>query len=172
MEKKKRWILTFLLIFGTIAILGLTTSAFMFRGWSDLTTVTQDEADRKFLATKSRIGGRPSLIHIGDGRVQMRQELLGPQPSEIRSLSVLVWEKSKSKLLRTDFPFWFVRLKMNDTVNLGTITSALVKDWDNLNLKISVEELERFGPGVVLDHRMKNESRILLWTEAPETPAP
>ncbi|MEE8586279.1 MAG: hypothetical protein V3T83_15650 [Acidobacteriota bacterium] len=67
-------------------------------------------------------------------------------------------------------PFWFVRLKMTESLNLGTITSALAGDWGNLDLKVSVEELERRGAGVVLNHRLEDGTRILLWTEAAAEP--
>ena len=55
-----------------------------------------------------------------------------------------------------------------DSLNLGTITSALTRDWENLDLKVSVEELERLGQGLVLDHRLENGARILLWNETEE----
>ena len=51
-------------------------------------------------------------------------------------------------------------------VNLGTLISVLSSDWDNLDLRVSVDDLERRGPGLVLDHQGADGARIVLWTVA------
>jgi hypothetical protein len=63
------------------------------------------------------------------------------------------------------FPFWFVRVKMSATFNLGTLTSALARDWGHLDLRVSVQDLEKRGPGIILDHRLPDGKRLLLWSE-------
>jgi hypothetical protein len=86
---------------------------------------------------------------------------------ELQTLHLLAWDPRQDKLLQVAFPFWFVRVKMNDTINLGTMATALSGDWDNLELKVSVAELCRRGAGVVLDHTRQDGLRLLLWSEAP-----
>ena len=88
-----------------------------------------------------------------------------PKPVALCTLHLLAWEPKGSRLLRMSFPFWFVRIKMSETFNLGTLTSALASDWEHLDLKVTEHDLQKRGPGIVLDHQRPDGARILLWTE-------
>jgi len=68
-------------------------------------------------------------------------------------------------MVRVGFPYWFVRMKMTDSLNLGTLTSVLARDWEHLDLSVSERDLERRGPGLVLDQQTERGARIVLWTE-------
>jgi hypothetical protein len=89
----------------------------------------------------------------------------GPRPVEIRALGLLAWDPEAGRTVRIRFPFWFVRAKMTESLNLGTLASALARDWRSLDLRVSEDDLERLGPGLVLDERNDSGARILLWTE-------
>jgi hypothetical protein len=60
---------------------------------------------------------------------------------------------------------WFVRVKMSGGLDLGTLTSLLAGDWQHLDVSVSLRDLERRGPGLVLDHARADGARIVLWTE-------
>ncbi len=79
---------------------------------------------------------------------------------------MLAWTPAEEKILRWTYPRWFVRLKTSSSVNLGTMIAALKKDWDHLDLSVSYADLQRRGPALLLDHRLANGARIMLWTSA------
>jgi hypothetical protein len=97
--------------------------------------------------------------------VQVHRELESPSPVPLRTLHLVAWDPGHERLLRIDFPFWFVRLKMSRVLNLGTFTSALAHDWQSLDLKVAEEDLERRGPGLILDITSPDGALLLLWTE-------
>ena len=114
----------------------------------------------------TRAGGGVPYIEISDtGSVLVHRELEHHDPVALHTLHMLAWEPEGKRLLRVAFPYWFVRVKMSETFNLGTLTSALARDWEHLDLRVSEQDLERRGPGIVLDNRLPDGKRLLLWTE-------
>jgi len=153
------------------ALLGMGGFALLFSSWSDLIETIPQEAAEAFATAIERAGGPPAYLQIDtQGHVQVNRTLESEHPTKLRTLHLIAWDPRQERLLRVAFPFWFVRVKMSDRINLGTITSALSQDWDNLNLKVSVEELQLRGPGLVLDHSRSTGMRVLLWSEAAEAP--
>ncbi|HET9482152.1 MAG TPA: hypothetical protein VFP98_10380 [Candidatus Polarisedimenticolia bacterium] len=156
------------ILFGLLsaAAAGLAVTWFMFSRWSDIRTAAQPEADRLFEEARAASGGGPAYIRIdADGTVHVARELELEEPVDLRTLHLLAWEPARSNLVRIDFPFWFVRVKMTKSVNLGTLTSALAGDWERLDLSVSEEDLQRRGPGLILDHRRPDGSRVLIRTD-------
>ncbi len=166
MRRKRRWLAGALFGFAAFAFVMMGLSAILLQRWSDLRTVSPEEADGAFSTATAAAGGGPPYLEISPaGTVHVRRDLERPEETDLRALNLLAWEPARGQLLEISFPFWFVRLKMTDRFNLGTLTSALARDWRNLDLKVSVEELRRRGPGLVVDHRLESGARILLWTE-------
>jgi hypothetical protein len=163
------WIAGFL----GLAALGIAVATGMFASWSDLRDASSADATTTFAASLAKAAASSPnaatpYLHIDPaGHVLVRRELEGDSPMELQTLHLLAWDPRQDKLLQVAFPFWFVRVKMNDTINLGTMATALSGDWDNLELKVSVAELCRRGAGVVLDHTRQDGLRLLLWSEAP-----
>ena len=163
---KRRWLAPLAVGFALVAVAGLGVSALMFARWSDLQVVTAAEASVAFADTLSELGGDPPYLEVSPGgEVSVRRELEKPMRHRLRALHVLAWEPRGGRLVRVDFPFWFVRVKMTRAINLGTLTSALAGDWQNLDLRVSADDLARRGPGLILDETFADGRRILLWTE-------
>jgi hypothetical protein len=141
-------------------------SAVLFSRWTDVATVSPLEAERAFQAALAQAGGGPPYLEVStDGAVSVHRELEGARPVKIRALQLLAWDPEAGSTLRIRFPYWFVRAKMTDRLNLGTLTSVLARDWRNLDLRVSEADLERLGPGLILDQRNDRGARIVLWTE-------
>ena len=163
---KRRWVVPLALGIGIFAVIMLGLSWFTLSRWSDLRTVTAEEAERAFAETLAESGGGTPYLEISEaGTVHVHRELESEASVSLRALHLLAWEPGGGRLLRIAFPFWFVRLKMSDALNFGTMASVLAHDWKHLDLRVSEDDLERRGPGLVLDHALPDGARILLWTE-------
>ena len=125
---------------------------------------SRDEADRAFAAAVARAGGGPPYVDLADG-MSVKRELERGVSSDLAALHVMSWNPDDRKLRQVAFPFWFVRMKTTDSVNLGTFAAALTGDWENLDIGVTVEDLERLGPALVIDHSQEGGGRIVLWTE-------
>jgi hypothetical protein len=155
-----------------LALLGMGIAAVLFVSWTGVRDADRQTASAAFdeaLALAGQDGPRAATAYLyldESGQVHVRRELEHETPGDLHTLHLLAWDPHNDKLLRVDFPYWFVRVKMNDTINLGTMTTALSGDWEHLELKVSVGELRRRGAGVVLDHTRRDGMRLLLWSEA------
>ena len=57
-------------------------------------------------------------------------------------------------------PFWVLRLKS------GPIRiSAYQQGWDDRGVSFRIEDIERHGPGIIVDASEPGEGRVLIWAE-------
>ncbi len=147
------------------AVAGIGTFSILLSRWSDLQETTPAEARAALDTARAQAGAGPAYLEVTrDGQVLVRRELERPAPARLRRLHLLAWDPQGGRLLRIAFPFWFVRAKMTRTINLGTLTTAAAGDWRHLDLQVTEEDLERHGPGLVLDHAGEGGARVVLWT--------
>ncbi len=163
-RRGRRWLPRLLIGIAIFALVMMSLSTVMLSQWTELRTATAFDAERAFEAAVAGTA-QPYLEIEEDGTVHVHRELEGPEPVTLLALHVLAWEPEQDRLLSVRFPWWFVRMKMSSVLNLGTLTSVMARDWGNLDLRVTDEDMERLGPGVVLDHRTADGTRILLWTE-------
>ena len=64
-------------------------------------------------------------------------------------------------MVRVTIPFWLLRLKVGGT----TIDLNRGGKMDLEDLKLSVEDLERFGPTLIVDHSSRDGERVLVWSQ-------
>jgi hypothetical protein len=163
-------------VIGLLALLGVGVATVMFSHWTTLRAASPPQAAQAFAAVQRRVAswgveaGQPYLHVDAQGQVLVERRLEHDPPAQLQALHLLAWDPASQQLLDVSFPWWFVRLKMNDTINLGTFTTALSGDWHHLDLTVSTGELRRRGPGIVLDHVRADSTRILLWSEPREAP--
>lgn len=159
------WLRPVLIGLGIVAVAGLVMSFLLFGRWTDVIDARQAAADSTFTAAITAAGGGRPYIEIDpDGTVLVHRELESSAPRGFGSLSMLAWSPGDEKMLRMEFPHWFVRAKTATSFNLGTIVAFWRHDWDQINLSISYADLRRRGPALLLDNRLPNGARIVLWT--------
>ena len=155
-------------LLGCLAVFGVAAAVMSYLflvEWVDVDDALPPEARLAFDAAILESGGGVPYIEIaGDGTVTVRREQEGLEFDDFDTLTLLVWSSSEEKLLRVDYPRWFVRIKTMSSFNLGTMISVARGDWGHLDLSVTFDDLRRRGPGLLLDHRNENGSRILLWT--------
>lgn len=126
-----------------------------------LETKDASEADSRpdFDAVRARFKDRSPLIEIvnlkaGDLRIQ---RVAHPDGRRADTLHVLTWSNEEGKLLRTNMPLWLMRFSsVNVLSHLGVAPERF---------RLTVEDLKRFGPGIVVDFRQPGETQVLIWVE-------
>ena len=74
-------------------------------------------------------------------------------------MRVLVYDAHEGRLVHVDLPFWLLRLMPSGA--LGSFGG----DFSFDSGRLTVEDLERHGPGLVLDARDSRDAQVLIWTE-------
>ena len=62
-------------------------------------------------------------------------------------------------LVKVTVPFWLLRMKMHGAINFGNNSMTLEE------LKLTVGDLDRLGPSLVLDQASEGGDRVLVWSQ-------
>ena len=129
---------------------------------AEFTTTSEQGADEAFATARARFSEQPALIELRDGRPHMNQARVKAPASGARlgAMHVMVWEQREDHLIRFELPFWLLRLK-SAPIKFGSYASGL----DEAGLTMTAEELERYGPGIVIDLAQERGERVLIWVE-------
>jgi hypothetical protein len=135
---------------------------YYFKQHVDLKTATEEDATVEFERAMKRFGDQPPIVEMSPGgratvvNIEKRAATAGGRmPS---TLHVLAFDGDENKRVKVALPFWMLRLAPDGEIKVDN------PDVDLDRLKITVRDLERAGPGLVLFHR-DEDTRVLVWTE-------
>ena len=78
------------------------------------------------------------------------------------AVHVLAYNADARKLVRLEIPMWLLRLSPR---NARVRLLGDQVDFDSDRPRLTVEDIERHGPGLVLDHRTPTGTQVLVWAE-------
>ena len=124
---------------------------------------TAATAASEFEAVKASFAGQKPLIELDrDGRF-LRSHTDRPAPVHAavpNDLHLLAFDPSDGRIVRFSIPFWLLRRRpRNATIDLNG------SRMDLEDLRLTVEDLERYGPAVIVDHSAPDGERILVWSK-------
>lgn len=140
-----------------LGIVGVALGAWFFASAFESATADEPAATLSFDEVRRRFPGQQPVLDILDDRkavVRHEPPLTTPARS-VERLQLLVWDPRDRDLSRITLPFWLLRLKpasAHVTVN-------------QRELDFTVEQLERYGPALLVDHESQSGDRLLIWTE-------
>lgn len=159
---RRRWIpilagivvlLAFVCIGVVVAIVAVVRQAV------DVQTVAVVDADREFEKVRTRFPAREPLLRVGaDGEAHLTGT--PGNGGSIERLCFLAWDAGEGRLARFSLPFWLVRMQWS-SLDLGSYTS----DFQNRHVDLTAEDIERYGPGIILDHVGPSGDRVLFWAQ-------
>lgn len=131
---------------------------------TEITTATQ--AAGEFERAASALVARTPLVELNeDGRITVHRTPDRPR-QPIESLHLLIYDDDEERLVRITVPGWLLRLAPRSN-GRTTIRIDGVDGFDgDSESSISLEDLERHGPGLILDgHDRRHRTRLLAWVE-------
>lgn len=165
MKKKRSWIpivagIAVLLVFLVIA--GLFVLAAVVRDRIDVDrTQTEASAEAEFEKVRQQFpGATPMLTYDGRAAALSETARQGTSTARLSTLAVLAWNPDQRELVRVNLPFWLLRLQGQPFV-LGDMVSS----FEDRSLRLTAEDIERHGPGIVLDFADPDGTRVLVWTQ-------
>jgi hypothetical protein len=163
-KKKKTWlwiVLGVFVFFVMIAVGGVIVAVTMFRQSVDITQhVSPTTASPEFDAIYSKFAGQQPLIQLVDGSPQLNTaDGMDNRVGQLTTLHVLAYDSDEEHLAKMSLPFWLLRLK-EGPIRL----SAYSQGWDDRGVAFRIVDIERHGPGIVVDVK-RSEGRMLVWAE-------
>ena len=165
-RKKRTWIWVILGIFiflVFVAMGGIFVAVSFFRqNFSVSENMSQSTAESQFAAIRAKFPGQEPLIQMREGRPQIVAERVSEPGSGklLTTLHILAFDSDEEKVVTFSLPFWILRMKS------GPIRiSAYSQGWDDRGVSFRIEDIEKHGPGIIVDHTERSEGRVLIWAE-------
>ena len=148
-------------IVGAVAIAG--AGFYFFTRHIETRTVSPTVASREFEQVKAQFPGQKPLVELDRHGSFVRSNPDRPAAHNGRvpqELFVMAFDPEDGRVVRLKIPFWLLRLKSGGgSVNLNG------RRMDLEDLKLRVEDLERFGPTLIVDHSSDEGKRVLVWSQ-------
>ena len=125
--------------------------------------VSSASASREFEEIKGRFKDQKPLIELDErGHLLRSNPDRAAAPNAVRpeQINVLAFDPDDSRIVKVTIPFWLLRFKTR-----GTVIDFNGSKMDLEDLKLTVEELERFGPTLIVDHKASSGERVLVWSQ-------
>jgi hypothetical protein len=129
-------------------------------------------AEQEFARQRARFAGQQPLIELrktvneDDKMVFHRPPESTARRTDLQTIRVLVYDNSEGRLIHIDVPLWVVRLMPSnrDRSGHGRVSFGSDSfDFDRGNL--TLEDVERHGPGLVVDGVDSRGAQVLVWAE-------
>jgi hypothetical protein len=165
---RKTWVsvlIASVIIVGMLAAAAIAGTAFFIYRHVHTQFTPNDNADAQFAQARARFAGQRPLIEIrrDDEPVLHRETIPANMPAaKLETLRVLAYDTRAEKLVRVSIPFWLLRMAPSRHVSFFSDTGI---DFDSDRIRLTLDDLERRGPGLILDQADRRGSHVLVWTE-------
>jgi hypothetical protein len=163
--KKRKWlaiILGVVFFFGIMAVGCVVVAVSYFRQNMAVTETSEEAALRELDAIRARFPGQEPLLQMVDGQPEMTASRTSQTPTKtsLTTLHIAAFDTDEGNLVKFSLPFWLVRMKS------GPIRiSAYQQGWDDRGVSFRVEDIEKHGPGIIVDVTQPREGRVIIWAE-------
>jgi hypothetical protein len=157
------WVVGGIVAVGILCVIAMAAVGLWFvRSHVDIRPASTAAVTDEFQTIRARFPNQRPLIELDDrGNVFHANTDRPAGTQQVQSLNIMAFDPDDEKVVKMDLPFWLVRLKMGGTrfeVGRGN-------NIDLANLHLTVEDLERYGPTLILDHKKSDGSRVLIWSQ-------
>ena len=165
---RKTWIsilIAAVIIVGILAVAAIGGVAYFIHRHVDTRFTGSENAAEQFQEARARFAGQQPLIEIQkNDRALLHREAIpasGPS-SKLDVLRVIAYDDRAGKLVHISIPFWLLR--MMPSKNFSFLNDNGI-DFDSERVHLKLEDLERRGPGLILDQADRRGSQVLVWSE-------
>src|SRR5476651_1189583 len=167
-DKPRTWVsvlIASVIIVGILAVSAVGgTGYFIYRHVHTQFTPVEG-ADKQFAEARARFAGQKPLLEIqrGDEPLIHRELIPLTMPAtKLDTLRVLAYDTRARKLVNVAIPMWLLRLAPSNKFKFMNDNGI---DFDADRMHISLDDLERRGPGLILDQADRRGSQVLVWAE-------
>src|SRR5688572_26572491 len=156
MKRKRSTIL--MVAFGVIILIfvvGAGTATWFFLSVFDSVDADETLANQSLAEARARFGGQQPILELRDEQVVLLRKAPEVVPArDLQNVHALTWNAEEGTLSRMILPFWLLRMK-NSAVDVAVSTNGTP-------ISLTVEEIERYGPALLVDHIEEDGSRVLV----------
>jgi hypothetical protein len=150
-------------VVGIVFVLAAATAGFLlFRSNVQTMTVGPAAAEAEFERTLAPFANEQPLL--GRRGEEPRADLRRRERRPIDQLHVMAYDPTDERLVNITVPGWLLRLAPHGESSIKIDGTDVLESAGGR--RITIEDLERHGPGLVLDqHGYKGTGRVVVWSE-------
>jgi hypothetical protein len=120
---------------------------------------SRESAASRFDEAKRRFADQRPVVEFDDRqRPRFVQGIESRKnPGTVSEVHVLAWDPGEGAVATVTIPLWLLRLK-SGPIEFGEYVSG----FDDSGVRLEVEDLERYGPGIVFEYERGSGERVLL----------
>jgi hypothetical protein len=158
------WVVIGIVVMGVLGIIAVAGAGiYFFSQHIQTRTETPAGASRAFDQVSTHFSGQKPLIELDEQGHYLRSNTdrsPAPGAKAPEALHVMAFDPNDGRIVRVDIPFWLLRLKLR-----GSTIDFNGNRMELEDLKLTVEDLERFGPSLVVNHHAQSGERVLVWSQ-------
>ena len=158
------WVLLGVIVTCVVSVVAIAGAGFyFFTRHIETRTVSPAAATKEFEEAKAQFVGQKPLVELDRRGSFVRSNPDRPSSRNGRvpeELYVMAFDPDDGRVVRLKIPFWLLRLKTH-----GSNINFNGRRMDLEDLKLSVADLERFGPTLIVDHSGIDGKRVLVWSQ-------
>jgi hypothetical protein len=169
-SSRKTWIsilIAAVIIVGILALSVVGGTAYFIYRHVNAEFTNENTAEREFEGARARFTTQRPLIEIrADDEPIVHRDLIPASPSarKLESLRVLAYDDRAGKLVRVSIPFWLLRMLPSRHLSFLN-DQGIDLDIDSDRVRLTIDDLERRGPGLIIDQKDRHGSQVLVWAE-------
>lgn len=167
-ENKRTWVsivIAAVIIVGILAVSAVGGAAYFIYRHVHTQFTPMENAEEQFAAARARFAGQQPLIEIrkNDEALLHREVIPKTMPAtKLDTLRVLAYDTHAGKMVNVSIPMWLLRIAPSNKFSFLNDNGI---DFDSDRVHITLDDLERRGPGLLLDQADRRGSQVLVWTE-------
>lgn len=156
------WVVIGIVVCGILGVIAMAAAGLYFvKSHVDIKSTTTAAATEDFQTIRRRFSTQKPLIELDEHGTFLRantDRAAGTQPP--KTLNIMAFDPREEKVVRLELPFWILRLKSG-----GARFDIGRSNVDLERMRLTVEDLERYGPILILDQKDTDGSRVLVWSQ-------
>jgi hypothetical protein len=164
-KKTKTWVV---ILVGAIVLVGVLVvalvggAAYFVARHVQAQFVTTATADAQFASARDRFAGQVALIELRkDDDPIVHRPAEDAHAAPIQMVRVMVYSPDSRKLVNVTVPMWVLRMAPGNGFN--SMNDDF--DFESRRFHLTLEDIERHGPGLILDEADRHGARVLVWSE-------
>lgn len=167
MSKKTSWAViivaasAFVLIVG-VGLVGVVGYVIYQQFAFQAKSATEMSADEEFAEIVAKFDGQKPYLVIKDGEPVVSDAPAAAPGKPVEALHIIVWDPDERKVIKLNMPFWLLRMTKGQPIKISSNDDP---HGQPVKLHITADDLERRGPGLILDHKEASGERVLVWAQ-------
>ena len=169
MKQKTQSIVIFVSLITTLAALAVVgVGSWFFTSHRSSVATSAQLAEIEFGQLRTRFASEQPLLDMSRREASETPAVL-QNPAPLRSFHAVIFDtRGRQRLVRIAVPYWFARgfaRRDREFRWLGQLTFLDDTEFDPEAIHLSLDQLERRGPGLVADYQHLGGGQFISWVE-------